>query len=325
MGMNTFWRVFCLIVGGVLLVGTPIVVLKVFDNKREKAEKFMYRLMTFVLVYKILHYAIIATMFRQDWVKAIPAEISALSYFLMPIAYLSGSKILKEPGRFIGFFAGFIEMVAIMISPGSFVNSTMSNFTFIESIVMHYTLYLGGLIWNFRIEPMRVRDLWKALLGFLIMLLWGTLAAFTWRFDHVNNKPENIMFIQECVLPDWLLIPGWDENHLFIIEYLAAFAVYIAVLYALIWRAFKYQRPAPRSRWGGGTVAKYLRDLKTMPMSNIYGIKQLREYGRKCDILYAAQHGMPLPDDGENADGSNVLRDTPIGDSDGGEGSPSRE
>ena len=281
MGMNDFWKYSCIIVGLALVILTPVFVLKRFDNRREEAERFMYKLMTFVLVYKIMHYAIIAIVYRQDIVKQIPAEISAISYFLMPAAYLSGARVLKETGRFVGFFAGLVQMAAIAISPASFVDSHMSNFTFIESIVMHYCLYLGGVIWNFRIEPLRFRELWQPIIGFFLILMWGTLAAFTWRFDHEAGKPENIMFIHECVLPDWLLIPGFDQNHLFIIEYLAAFFVYIAILYSLSRLAFKYQRPAPRSIWGGGTLAKYMRDLPTLPMSNICTRKELREYAIK--------------------------------------------
>lgn len=281
MGMNDFWKYSCIIVGLALVILTPVFVLKRFDNRREEAERFMYKLMTFVLVYKILHYAMIAIVYRQDIVKQIPAEISAISYFLMPVAYLSGAKVLKETGRFVGFFAGLVQLLAIAVSPASFVDSHMSNFTFVESIIMHYCLYLGGVVWNFRIEPFRVRELWQPMIGFLIILLWGTLAAFTWRYDHEAGKPENIMFIQECVLPDWLLIPGFRENHLFIIEYLIAFFIYIAILYSLSRRAFKYQRPAPRSIWGGGTVAKYMRDLPTMPMSNICGKRELRAYAIK--------------------------------------------
>lgn len=277
MTYNLGWQIACLVVGLALLISTPICVLKGFSNSRAKAEKFMYCLMVFVLVYKIFHFTLMPTIFRQDVVKLIPVEISSVSYFLMPIAYLSGWKVLKETGRFVGFFAGIVQLIAIFVSPKSFVNSTMSNFTFIESIVMHYCLFLGGIVWNFRIEPLRYKDLWKALLGLLIILLWGTLAAFTWRYDHVNNKPENIMFIQECVLPDFLLIPGFDKNHLFIIEYLAVFFVYIAVLYALSKRAFKNQIPSRASVWGGGSVISYVQRMNTLPL-NFYGTKEMVAY-----------------------------------------------
>ena len=298
--MNTFWQVFCLIAGLGAAVVSPFVVMKAFGKSRERAEKFMYRLMAFVLVYKILHFTLMPTIFRQDVVKLIPVEISSVSYFLMPIAYLSGWKFLKETGRFVGFFAGFVQLLAMSISPASFVNSDMTNFTFIESIVMHYCLYLGGLIWNFTIEPLRYKDLWKALTGFLVILLWGTLAAFTWRYDHVNNKPENIMFIQECVLPDFLLIPGFDQNHLFIIEYLAAFFVYIAILYRLSRLAFKRRNPEPRSPWGGGSYKKYLKEKDRLPL-NFYGVKEQVIYYKS---IYS------ITDDGDIAEGAEKKKES---------------
>lgn len=282
--MNTFWQAFCLVVGLGALVISPFVVIKTFGKSRERAEKFMYRLMIFLLVYKIIHFTLMPTVFRQDAVKLIPVEISSVSYFLMPIAYLSGSKILKETGRFVGFFAGLVQLIAMSISPASFVNSDMTNFTFIESIVMHYCLYLGGLIWNFTIEPLRYKDLWKALAGFLVILLWGTLAAFTWRYDHDLDKPENIMFIQECVLPEWLLIPGFDKNHLFIIEYLSVFFVYIAVLYRLSKLAFSRKNPEPRSAWGGGSYRRYVEERKSLPL-NVYSV---REHVAYYDPIIAA-------------------------------------
>ncbi len=298
--MNTFWQVFCLIAGLGAAVVSPFVVMKAFGKSRERAEKFMYRLMAFVLVYKILHFTLMPTIFRQDVVKLIPVEISSVSYFLMPIAYLSGWKFLKETGRFVGFFAGFVQLLAMSISPASFVNSDMTNFTFIESIVMHYCLYLGGLIWNFTIEPLRYKDLWKALTGFLVILLWGTLAAFTWRYDHVNDKPENIMFIQECVLPDFLLIPGFDQNHLFIIEYLAAFFVYIAILYRLSRLAFKRRNPEPRSPWGGGSYKKYLKEKDRLPL-NFYGVKEQVIYYKS---IYS------ITDDGDIAEGAEKKKES---------------
>lgn len=298
--MNTFWQVFCLIAGLGAAVVSPFVVMKAFGKSRERAEKFMYRLMAFVLVYKILHFTLMPTIFRQDAVKLIPVEISSVSYFLMPIAYLSGWKFLKETGRFVGFFAGFVQLLAMSISPASFVNSDMTNFTFIESIVMHYCLYLGGLIWNFTIEPLRYKDLWKALTGFLVILLWGTLAAFTWRYDHVNDKPENIMFIQECVLPDFLLIPGFDQNHLFIIEYLAAFFVYIAILYRLSRLAFKRRNPEPRSPWGGGSYKKYLKKKDRLPL-NFYGVKEQVIYYKS---IYS------ITDDGDIAEGAEKKKES---------------
>ena len=298
--MNTFWQVFCLIAGLGAAVVSPFVVMKAFGKSRERAEKFMYRLMAFVLVYKILHFTLMPTIFRQDAVKLIPVEISSVSYFLMPIAYLSGWKFLKETGRFVGFFAGFVQLLAMSISPASFVNSDMTNFTFIESIVMHYCLYLGGLIWNFTIEPFRYKDLWKALTGFLVILLWGTLAAFTWRYDHVNDKPENIMFIQECVLPDFLLIPGFDQNHLFIIEYLAAFFVYIAILYRLSRRAVKRRNPEPRSPWGGGSYKKYLKEKDRLPL-NFYGVKEQVIYYKS---IYS------ITDDGDIAEGAEKKKES---------------
>ena len=48
--MNTFWQVFCLIAGLGAAVVSPFVVMKAFGKSRERAEKFMYRLMAFVLV-----------------------------------------------------------------------------------------------------------------------------------------------------------------------------------------------------------------------------------------------------------------------------------
>ena len=298
--MNTFWQVFCLIAGLGAAVVSPFVVMKAFGKSRERAEKFMYRLMAFVLVYKILHFTLMPTIFRQDAVKLIPVEISSVSYFLMPIAYLSGWKFLKETGRFVGFFAGFVQLLAMSISPASFVNSDMTNFTFIESIVMHYCLYLGGLIWNFTIEPFRYKDLWKALTGFLVILLWGTLAAFTWRYDHVNDKPENIMFIQECVLPDFLLIPGFDQNHLFIIEYLAAFFVYIAILYRPSRLELKRRNPEPRSPWGGGSYKKYLKEKDRLPL-NFYGVKEQVIYYKS---IYS------ITDDGDIAEGAEKKKES---------------
>ena len=93
---------------------------------------------------------------------------------------------------------------------------------------------------------------------FLIILLWGVLASYTWMFgtDYGHpNEPANIGFTQRCdMLPASILerFPWLQENHLFIIPYLIILFILTALLYLLSYLCFKNKPEQEPSIYGLG-------------------------------------------------------------------------
>lgn len=236
-----------------LVVTTPLVLIKL-KGRRELAEKIVFGICCFILIYKCIHFAMYCTIYNKKINDQLPLEVSAISYFLFPISYLTGCKWTKDVSRFVAFMAGFIEIVATIVSPKSFITSGMSYFTFIESIFMHYSLFLGSLICITRIEVLPVKKVHIASAGFFALVIWGgVIGGMTWK----PYPGSNIMFLHENVLPDFLLIPGFDQHHLYIIEYLIAYVIFIAIIYSLSMLSQRKNPKQPCSAWGMGQLEKF--------------------------------------------------------------------
>ena len=249
-----------------LIITTVILVLKVFKNNRALSEKVVYYALLFLLVYKTAHYLLYCTVLDHTWSKLVPVEISQVSYFLWPIAYLSGNKWIRDSGRFIALFAGLVQLVALAVSPQSFVATVdLTYVSLVESTFVHYILFATALISITCIEEIEVENLWQTQLGLFIVLMWGVLAAYTWRFDHVNGKPENIMFLHECVLPKELIAlwPWLGRGHNFIIPYLIAYFGFTAMVYLISHYAFKNQKHQEKTVFGAVFIkSNYIKALK---------------------------------------------------------------
>lgn len=242
-----------------MLTVTIILVLKKLRYNRELAEKIIYIGCCFMLTYKILQFTMYGTCLGRDLVRMIPVEISAISYFLFPIVYLTNCKPLKDGATFIAFLAGFIQMIAICVSPNSFYgpDAEMSYFAFLESFVMHYMLFAMSFIHFTSVYKLQFKNIWKALSVFVVMIAYGCLASYTFRYDHVNNKPENIMFMHENVLPPFLTIPGLDEGHKFLIVYIPVFVLFVCGYYLIGSKLFT-KTPQEPSIWSQGFIRKAL-------------------------------------------------------------------
>lgn len=258
--LNINWRILTLIIGVILIAILVYSVVKLRKN-RALAEKLCYIFLMFVLIYKTAHYVIYCAVLAHDWTQQIPCEISQITYFLCPIAFLTQQKYIKESGAFMGIFAGFIQLIAFVVSPMSFVNSGSLTFvSFIETIIMHYLVLWGGLIQVTCIYKLEIKKIWQVLLTVLIIILWGVLAANTWRFGTdagYPNEPANIGFVQRCVLPDVIInaAPWLTQHHLFIIPYLIAFLAFTAAVYAISAWSMKTVQKQEASIYGIGCIA----------------------------------------------------------------------
>lgn len=75
----------------------------------------------------------------------IPVEFSTVSYFAVPIIFLTGSKRLRSWAAYSGIMAGFFYYMTMIVAGGKIYNDYPPYDTYI-SLCCHGTLYLCGLL-----------------------------------------------------------------------------------------------------------------------------------------------------------------------------------
>ena len=243
---------------GILLVSLLVFSIVTLRKNRALAEKLCFYILGFEFFYKAFDYLIYCVVFRHDFVYQLPVEISQIAYFMCPLAFFSRNKWIRDGGAFVGIIAGGMQLVATMISPDQFARAGLNIYSFVETTTLHYIILWGGLVQICCIEQMKIKNLWRNYLMFLVILLWGVLASYTWMFGtdlgH-PDEPANIGFTQRCdILPAPLLekYPWLQENHLFIIPYLIIFLIITAFLYLLSYLCFRNKPEQEPSIYGLG-------------------------------------------------------------------------
>lgn len=222
-------------------------------NNRALAEKLCYYILGFLFMYKLLGYIIYCVVLKNPWYEQLPVEISQVSYFIVPIAFLSQNKWIKDGSAVVGILAGFIQLLSTVVAPYRFVEAGRVWFDFFESTLLHYMLLWGGIIQICCIEQLKIKNVWKTLLVIGLIISWGALAGNTWMFGTDPGHPDepaNIGFTQRVdMLPDeWVAKSPWvTEHHLFLIPFFFALLVFISICYLLSYLSMRnvaYQQPS---------------------------------------------------------------------------------
>ncbi len=254
----------------IIFIALLVISIVYLRKNRALAEKLCYYILGFTFLYKTFHYVIYCVVLKHPWVEQIPCEISQLAYFLCPLAFFSGSKWLRDGGAFTGIIAGGMQLIAITVAPYRFAEQGLNIIQFFESTVVHYFVLWGGLVQICCIEPMKIKNVWRTYGVFLLVILWGVLASFTWRYETEFDRPANIGFVQRCdYLPDSILQrwPWLEQNHLFIIPYVILFMLLTGVLYLLSYLCMRNVPKQEPSMYGMGWVGfkKFMKGTSIAP------------------------------------------------------------
>ena len=93
----------------------------------------------------------------------IPVEFSTVSYFAVPIIFLTGSKRLRSWAAYSGIMAGFFYYMTMVVAGGRIYNDYPPYDTYI-SLCCHGTLYLCGLV-GLKTDRYMTIDRYKLFLG----------------------------------------------------------------------------------------------------------------------------------------------------------------
>ena len=268
------WTPIILPIAIVFIIGLVLSIATLRHN-RALAEKLCYYILGFLILYKGFHYILYCVVYKHAWVDQLPVEISQLSYFLCPLAFFSGSKWLRDGGAFVGIIAGGMQLVSIIVAPYRFVEAGLNVVEFFESTIMHYLVLWGGLVQVCCIERLKPKNLWRNYLVFLIVILWGVLAAFTWKYDHVLDQPANIGYVHRCegVLPDSIIerFPWLTQNHLFILPYVGLLFIITAGIYLLSYLCLRNIPEQEPSMYGMGWAgfSKFMKTNVVAPKEEV--------------------------------------------------------
>ena len=227
-------------------------------HNRALAEKLVFHALTFLLFYKLLGYIVYCIIVKNPWYEQIPVETSQIAYFLVPIAYLTQNKWIKDGAYLVGFIAGFIHLLSITVAPYRFVEAGNTAFEFFEATAVHYILFWSCAVEICCIERLEIKNIWKAYIIFGLILCWGALAGNTWMYGTdpgYPDAPANIGYTQRCdMLPDVLLerYPWLAEHHLFLVPFFVALLIVSAIIYTLSYLSTRNLPESEPSIYGMG-------------------------------------------------------------------------
>lgn len=208
------------ILAAFLMVSGVLASLIMLNHKKQLACKVVKLVAWFLLIYKLTYYFIHIVIMREG-VLAIPVEMSAVMYFLFPIAILTKNKILKEFGVIGAFLSGFLQLITVIPMPYVYlIDNTYASLA--ETIVLHFLLFIGGFIYITRIEEVKIKNVWKFIMGLMVMTCWSQLANTTFLVNK-TKYPPNVMFLQRSVFPFSIFKGNFFWDYLFVLIVLLAF------------------------------------------------------------------------------------------------------
>lgn len=173
--------------------------------------------------------------------RAIPVDLSAISYFLFGIAAFVPFRPLKAAGSFSAMLSGSIYFVTMILYPEMHVENLLSNRWFLLTMAMvnHNLMFLGGMFMCAKYEFGRTDHVW--MLGWIAFyLVYYQLVAVS--YGVVEGVTAIVGILQGTLVAEVLGVPLTVAY--FVLYYaviILAFAL-ILTAYILLNRAFARRR-----------------------------------------------------------------------------------
>lgn len=125
--------------------------------------------------------------------KAFPFHLCTVMTFMLPIVYYLKLNKLKEAVYVLSMMGGIITIIV-----GDYFDDTFMTFSTLEGMSAHTILLLVPIIeialGNFKLE---YKNVWKVLVGIIVLLIWATLANEVFFKGYDNNY----MYLKKNGLP----------------------------------------------------------------------------------------------------------------------------
>lgn len=156
---------------GIFAACTILVIL--LRNKRTASTRLAFILALVLLIFNSVYFGI--NRGRRGWY---PVEFSHISYFVMAVSVVMGSKKLLGLAGYCSMLTGLGYVLAGVISPVSLLTTSFSAVELAISIVRHEAMWLCGWLIFFNVGRLRMRDVWIAVLGVGMMIGFSLLVYY---------------------------------------------------------------------------------------------------------------------------------------------------
>lgn len=142
-------------------------------NHRTASMRLTFALALALLVFNAVYF--IVNRARHGWY---PVEFSHISYFVMAVPVVMGSKKLLPLAGYCALLTGLGYILAGVLSPASLLTTSFSAAELAISVVRHQAMWLCGALIFLGVGNFRVRDVWIALTGIALMIGFSLLVYY---------------------------------------------------------------------------------------------------------------------------------------------------
>ena len=142
-------------------------------NHRRASMYLVFVLAAILLVFNAVYFGI--NRVRRGWY---PVEFSHISYFVMAVSVVLGSRKLLSLAGYCSMLTGLGYILAGVVSPVSLLTTSFSAAELAIPIIRHQAMWLCGFLIFFNVGVFRMRDIWVALTGIALMIGFSLLVYY---------------------------------------------------------------------------------------------------------------------------------------------------
>ena len=177
---------------GLLAACTLLVI--ALRNHRRASMYLAFALAAVLLVFNAVYFAI--NRVRRGWY---PVEFSHISYFVMAVSVVLGSKKLLSLAGYCSMLTGLGYILAGVVSPVSLLTTSFSAGELAISVVRHQAMWLCGLLIFLNVGKFRMRDVWITLTGIALMIGFSMLVYYGLVYPDFDEGERETMQIVAIV------------------------------------------------------------------------------------------------------------------------------
>lgn len=157
-----------------------------------------HRRATYIMVYIV---ALILLVYKsQEFIRdniakngIYPVEFSHISYFVLGVTVVTGSKKMRAFASYCSMLAGLSFMIASIISSQSMINDAASSFSLGISVTQHMLLWLCGFALFLTIGHFEIKDIWIPVLGIALMVGFSYLVHLRIIYPDFNKWDDMVI------------------------------------------------------------------------------------------------------------------------------------
>ncbi|MBQ9145324.1 MAG: hypothetical protein IJX70_02500 [Clostridia bacterium] len=221
-GGNQFWWVGLMMMA--IFISMNIIVFALRNHPRI-SYRVAYFIAFYLLLNKVAEY--IAYQALGEHLR-LPVEFSALSYFAFAIFVVFRFGKADSFPAFCAVLTGLIFTISFWVSPDSFILDMDHPFLFINSVLNHHLVYLGGMLMLANARKYSWKQCWQPVLGVGIFVGYSWLFHSLSAYSSIYGKPIIIQICDASILA-WLFKDMQISPGVYVAYYLLVVALLVGL------------------------------------------------------------------------------------------------